>query len=121
MVVEAGNIFDHLSTLEVQPCLDYTCRKHMQETVFLKLYILVVSIWLVDCSFPFEMVCVTLPVLCWRGGLAVKSMCCSSRGPGFSSQNPHRSSQASITPETKDFLPSSGHMGKVYNWCTDNM
>ena len=38
----------------------------------------------------------------WRNGLVVKSTSCSSRGPGFSSQHPHGSSQVSLTPVPED-------------------
>jgi hypothetical protein len=34
--------------------------------------------------------------LCWRDGSAVKRAECSSRGPGFNSQQPHGGSQPSI-------------------------
>jgi hypothetical protein len=36
----------------------------------------------------------------WRGGSAVKSTGCSSRGPRFNSQQPHGSSQLSVTPRS---------------------
>jgi hypothetical protein len=37
-----------------------------------------------------------------ENGLVVKSTDCSSGGPGFNSQHPHRSSQLSVTPVPED-------------------
>ena len=47
----------------------------------------------------------------WRDGLVVKSIDCSSRGPGFSAQHPEVSSQWAVTPVAGDLLPSSGMCG----------
>jgi hypothetical protein len=37
---------------------------------------------------------------------ALKSISCSSRGPGFNSQNPHGNSQLSVTPVPRNPTPS---------------
>ena len=50
----------------------------------------------------------------WRDGSVVTSTGCSSRGPGFSSQQPHGSSQPPVTPVPRDLMPSSG----LCRYCT---
>ena len=47
----------------------------------------------------------------WGGSLLVKSSCCSYRGPRFSSQHSHDSSQPSVTLVPGDQIPSSGLHG----------
>lgn len=39
-------------------------------------------------------------------GQWLRTLCCSSRGPGFNSQNPHGSSILSVTLATGDPAPS---------------
>jgi hypothetical protein len=46
-----------------------------------------------------------------KDGLAVKSTCCSSRGPRFNSQPPHDGSQPLVTPGPEDPVPFSGLHG----------
>ena len=46
----------------------------------------------------------------WRGGSAVKSTGCSSRGAGFNSQHPHGGSEPSVTPVPGDLDPPTPHM-----------
>lgn len=50
----------------------------------------------------------------------LESTSCSSRGPGFDSQHPHRDSGPSRTPVLKDLTPSSGlHGHQAYTWYRD--
>ena len=50
-----------------------------------------------------------MPTRDWRGGSVVKSIGCSSRGPRFNSQQPHGSSQLSLTLIPGDLTPSHRH------------
>ena len=43
----------------------------------------------------------------WRDGSAVKSTCCSLRGPGFTTQHPQGKSQCFVNPVPLDLAPSS--------------
>jgi hypothetical protein len=47
----------------------------------------------------------------WRDHSEVKSTDCSSRGPEFSSQQPHGGSQSPIILDAGDLMPSSGVSG----------
>ena len=49
----------------------------------------------------------------WRDDMAVESVDCSSRGPGFNSQHPHGDSQLPETPAPRNLSPSSGHCTRV--------
>jgi hypothetical protein len=52
--------------------------------------------------------------------LMVKSIGCSSRGPGFDSQHPHGGLEPPAIPVLGYLMPSSGFgVDKMYNWCTD--
>lgn len=50
----------------------------------------------------------------WKGGSMDKSMCCSSREPGFASQNSSRMPTATITPAPGDLMPSLGPCRHLY-------
>jgi hypothetical protein len=45
----------------------------------------------------------------WRGGSVVKSICDSSRGPGFNYWHSHHSSNMSATPVPGLLIPSHKH------------
>lgn len=50
----------------------------------------------------------------WGDGSVVKTMDCSSRESGFSSQHPHSCSQLYVTPVPKDLsLHTDTHVGKI--------
>ena len=49
----------------------------------------------------------------WRDDSAVRSTGCSSRGPGFNSQNPHGGSQLSVAPIPGDQAPSDTNESKT--------
>jgi hypothetical protein len=56
----------------------------------------------------------------WRDNSMVKSTGCSSRGPGVNSQDPHGSSELSITSITGDLTSSVGlHRYQAHTWYTD--
>lgn len=56
----------------------------------------------------------------WRDGFVIKSTDCSSRSPGFSSQQPDDSSQPYVFPVPGDMKPSSGLLShQTHMWCSD--
>jgi hypothetical protein len=44
----------------------------------------------------------------WRDGSAVKSICCSFKGPEFRTYHPHNGSQPSVTMVAGDLIPTPG-------------
>jgi hypothetical protein len=50
----------------------------------------------------------------WRGGSAVKSSDCSSRGPEFNSQQPHGGSQPSVMGSDALFWHAGVHRAYIY-------
>ena len=53
------------------------------------------------------------PLRGWRDDSVVKSTSCSSRGPGFNSQQPNSSSQLSVSPVLGDLAPANIHAIKT--------